>query len=136
MKNQKNYIFILALALAILDQISKYIALQYFSEAVSFNKGIAFSISVPQKILAIGTFILLALIIYLVKKNEEKLTKTTSIAVALLIGGGLGNFIDRINLGYVIDFISIWIYPVFNLADAFITVGVVMFIIFHRDRAS
>ncbi len=136
MKNNKNYIFILALVLAGVDQLSKYIALEYFNESVSFNSGIAFSIAVPYNILAIGTLILLGLVIYMVKKNEQKLNRTTAIAASLLIGGGLGNFIDRINLGYVIDFISIWIYPVFNLADAFITVGVVMFVIFYREKAS
>lgn len=135
MKNRKTFIFVLALALAVVDQFSKYIALEYFNNSVSFNDGIAFSIDVPYEILAIGTAILLVAIIYLVGKNEKKLSTATSIAAALLIGGGIGNLIDRVNLGHVIDFISIWIYPTFNLADAFITAGVIIFILFYREKS-
>ena len=53
------------------------------------------------------------------------------VALALLVGGGIGNFIDRVALGYVIDFIefSFVDFPVFNIADICITIGVVLLLV-------
>ncbi len=48
-----------------------------------------------------------------------------SITLGLILGGAVGNIIDRIRLGYVIDFISVGNFPVFNLADSFATIGAV-----------
>ena len=59
------------------------------------------------------------------------------LALSFLIAGALGNFIDRIFLGYVRDFISISIWPVFNFADIFSTIGVGLLIIklYKEDKA-
>ena len=51
------------------------------------------------------------------------------LALALQFGGAVGNLIDRITEGYVTDFISVWMFPVFNIADASISVGVALLIL-------
>jgi len=59
--------------------------------------------------------------------------KLTGFALALIIGGAVGNLIDRINLGYVVDFIDVYYgtshWPAFNLADSTITCGVALLLI-------
>ena len=70
----------------------------------------------------------------------------TGLSLALIIGGAVGNLIDRIQLGYVVDFIDVyfrdWHYPAFNVADSAITVGVVLLLLdsvlqaFKRKDAS
>ena len=66
----------------------------------------------------------------------------TAGSLALIIGGAIGNLIDRIQLGYVVDFIDVyyknWHYPAFNVADSAITVGVILLLLdglfFSRSR--
>jgi signal peptidase II len=57
----------------------------------------------------------------------------TGLSLALIIGGAVGNLIDRIQLGYVVDFVDVyfrdWHYPAFNVADSAITVGVVLLLL-------
>ncbi|MEE8172995.1 MAG: signal peptidase II [Alphaproteobacteria bacterium] len=59
--------------------------------------------------------------------------RCTAHALGLIIGGALGNVIDRLRLGWVIDFVDVhvstWHWPAFNMADAAITVGVAMLLI-------
>ena len=56
------------------------------------------------------------------------------VAFSLIVGGAIGNFVDRVFYGYVIDFIDIKIfkydYPIFNLADSFIVIGVILLVIY------
>lgn len=71
------------------------------------------------------------LIVWLTKLGHN--TKFLALAIALLLGGAIGNVYDRISYGYVIDFIHVyyqtWHFPVFNVADCAITVGAIMLII-------
>jgi signal peptidase II len=53
------------------------------------------------------------------------------VIIALLAAGAMGNLIDRIRLGYVIDFISVGSFPVFNFADSFITVAIFLLLLFY-----
>jgi len=55
-------------------------------------------------------------------------SKVLTVALALILGGGVGNLSDRIRLGYVIDFVQIGRWPVFNLADSALTVGALLVI--------
>ena len=59
-------------------------------------------------------------IIFLMRKKWDKPMLT---AIAFICGGGLGNLIDRITLGYVVDMFDFRVFPVFNIADIFICVG-------------
>ena len=61
--------------------------------------------------------------------NSKQLEYLEKLSLSLILGGAVGNLIDRIWLGYVVDFIDIRIFPVFNLADIFINIGVICFII-------
>ena len=81
------------------------------------------------------------LLIFWLKRHPES-GLWLAIALALILGGALGNMIDRIYLGYVIDFIDVyygkWHWPAFNIADSAISIGAVMLIIdsFWFDHAS
>jgi len=60
--------------------------------------------------------------------------KLFAISVPLIVAGAIGNFVDRVNLGYVVDFVRFhlndrWAYPTFNVADTWITVGVALILI-------
>lgn len=74
-------------------------------------------------------------------KNHPDTRMWMGISLALILGGAIGNLIDRINLGYVIDFIDVyydrWHWPAFNVADSAISIGIIMLIIdsFWFDHA-
>ena len=63
--------------------------------------------------------------------RHERLTTLRRLALAFILGGAVGNFIDRVRFGEVVDFILLswhrWQFPVFNLADTFVTIGVALF---------
>ena len=69
--------------------------------------------------------ILTGLLVYNVYyyRHSPHLSRTYIVAFSLILGGAIGNLVDRIFLGYVIDFIDFRIWPVFNLADSAITIG-------------
>lgn len=94
------------------------------------NYGAAFSSMQGKRVfLIIATVVMMAgLCVYAVKKGKE-LPLIERISLAMIVGGGIGNLIDRIALGYVTDFLDIHIIPIFNVADCFITVGCALLII-------
>lgn len=91
------------------------------------NTGIAFGLFKNQGvvfiIIPVIAIILLAYNIYYYKHNDEKLSRLYIVAFSMILGGAIGNLIDRIYYGYVIDFIDFRIWPVFNIADSAITIG-------------
>lgn len=91
------------------------------------NTGIAFGLfkdhGIVFIIIACIAAILLVYNIYFYKYNEEKLSRLYIVAFSLILGGTIGNLIDRVVYGHVIDFIDFRIWPVFNIADSTITVG-------------
>lgn len=124
-------IFVAGSAFALLDQLSKWAVVAYFGLPYSQNTGVAFSIHIPYAILLGLTIILLVAVFYFASKELNLSKNLSKISVALVLGGGLGNLIDRIVNGAVIDFISIWKYPTFNVADAFIVIGVLLIVVFY-----
>ena len=91
------------------------------------NTGIAFGLFRNQGIVfIIIPIIAVVLLIYNIKyykSNDEHLSRLYIRAFSLILGGAIGNLIDRIYYGYVIDFIDLRVWPVFNLADSAITIG-------------
>ena len=143
----KKNIFIITSFSLLFDQISKYIVSYYefnFSIIHNFlsfiyteNKGIAFSMLSGKKILIIASSIALLFILFKYLKKEylskDKDNLLLDIGYGILFGGIIGNLIDRVIRGVVVDFISLKIFnhyfPVFNLADLFITSGVIILLI-------
>ncbi|MFC6331342.1 signal peptidase II [Paenibacillus septentrionalis] len=93
------------------------------------NRGAAFGILQDQRIFfIIITIAILSGILYYAHIMREKGTKTLLIGLALVLGGALGNFIDRVRFGEVVDFFKFnfgsYTFPIFNIADSAIVIGV------------
>ncbi len=134
--------YFLAIGIVLLDQLTKgYIqATMYPGEStavlgnlISFtyvlNPGGAFGLFPGSRWMITGiSAILISLAVY--KQREiRQAGSTLSIAITLGIAGALGNMIDRIRLGEVIDFIDLGFWPVFNVADIAVISGVVLIIL-------
>ncbi|WP_266182716.1 signal peptidase II [Dyella humicola] len=142
----------LSLAVIVLDQLSKWWALGALQPAgvphpvilgllnwtLAFNTGAAFSFLASSAGWQRWFFVLLALVITSVLvvwlARTPRRDWRTALPLGLIVGGALGNLIDRLHAAQVTDFIQVyyreWSYPVFNLADCGITVGAVMLIVF------
>ena len=111
-----------------IDIIKDFLRLSYVK-----NTGAAFSILDGNTLLVtiIGIVIIIMIIWYLYKNKVNKMID--KIGYSLILGGSIGNLFDRVCYGYVRDFIDIQIgeynYPIFNLADSFIVIGVILLLI-------
>jgi signal peptidase II len=98
------------------------------------NTGAAWSIFSNNTwfVILISLLIIGGIIIYILK-NKPK-SKLEKVGYSMILGGALGNLIDRVIYGYVIDFLDFYIfgydYPIFNLADTFIVIGVILLLIY------
>lgn len=124
-----------------LDALTKALALAYLAEApiflgadwlalrLAFNYGVAFSFleGIPYWALGLGAIGLLALVLWNLRSLLH--SKLGASALALVAAGGLGNALDRLMDGKVTDMISVWIWPVFNVADIAITIGVALLLL-------
>ncbi len=141
--------YIIALIVLIIDQATKigfekWLQAEYTSVPVidpvlnwtlAYNRGAAFSLLANaggwQKYFfaVIGTAVAIFIITYL--KSLPKNAKVLSLGLAMVLGGAVGNVIDRVLYGHVIDFIhvhyaDVWHYPVFNVADIGVCVGMAL----------
>lgn len=139
-----SYLIVAAL-LVVCDQLVKYWVVSNLSlgEAMNVipnvfsltyyqNSGAAWSILQGQMwFFAIVTFVAVPLCIWLLWKNRRG-SKFYSLALGLVIAGALGNFIDRMRLGYVVDMFQtdFMNFPIFNVADMCLTIGVAMVFIY------
>jgi len=136
----------LSIVIILLDHWTKYWAMMhlgllqphhvmpFFNFTLDFNRGAAFSFlsfaSGWQRwfFAVFAVVIVIGLLVWLARIPSKK--HWLAAALALIIGGALGNLWDRVTLGYVVDFIDLyvkhWHWPIFNLADSAISVGVVM----------
>ena len=135
-------IFSTALFIALLDQLTKILIRKIFhlNESLPVIKNIFHITYVTNTGSAFGLFkgfnlffvlfsiIVIIAIFYYFRKIKEK-EKPLQFAVGLLLGGTIGNLIDRLSLGFVVDFLDFRIWPVFNIADSAVTVSVIILII-------
>jgi len=133
----------------VIDQITKRIVdttmqlyqsielIPYFQLTYMRNQGAAFSFLSGaggwQRWFFIGLAVIASVFICFWLKKLNRSQRWEAIAWSLVLGGALGNLIDRILYGYVIDFLDVyigdWHWPAFNVADSAITVGVVMLVL-------
>ncbi|MFA6216317.1 MAG: signal peptidase II [Candidatus Omnitrophota bacterium] len=146
-------IFIIVLPVLIFDQLTKIVVIKSLSLYQSIpvikgifhitlvhNRGAAFGILKNQVPLFIITSLFaIGLIYYNLKGDKHKKPSLMSVSLSFILAGAIGNLIDRIIFGHVIDFLDFRIWPVFNIADSAITVGAVLIgyaILFKKTAAS
>jgi signal peptidase II len=140
------------------DQLTKKLAITYlrdaaqtitiipnlFSLTYAENKGVAFGVEfAPPAMLLLLTGLITAIVIFYVIRSKNR-TALFLVPFSLIVGGGIGNMIDRVRIGHVVDFLyfdlyhghifgtylSLW--PIFNIADSAISIGACMLILFHN----
>jgi len=133
-------IFIIVFSVLLLDQSTKALASKnillgqtipvinnIFHLTLVHNKGAAFGIFKSQTALFIITSLTAIIIIsYKLKARVAGRLDIFVVSLGLILAGALGNLIDRLFFGYVVDFLDFRIWPVFNIADSAITVGAIL----------
>lgn len=139
--------YVLAALVIVLDQISKQVVLAtiqfgetiyvapFWNWVLTFNRGAAFSFLASEDGWQRWFFTVLALVVsgwIAVMLRQHPTQKLLSFSLALIMGGALGNVIDRIRFGAVVDFVQWhaagWYWPAFNVADSAITIGAVLMV--------
>lgn len=144
MKKRLLIYFVVIIILVLLDQLTKLLIINSFdvndklvliNNFLKFyyiqNTGISFGILSNQKfIIILLTILIMIYVLYETNKNKDN--KLYVFSSMLIVSGALGNLIDRIFRGYVIDFISFTLFnremAIFNIADTLITFGIIMYI--------
>ena len=148
MNRRANWLWLTAAVIA-LDQLTKWLAerllplhepvalMPMLNLTLMHNEGAAFSLLADaggwQRWLfaAFALLVTIVLVVWLLRLDARE--RMTAAALALLIGGAVGNLIDRLRTGRVVDFIDVyygdWHWPAFNIADSAITIGVALLLI-------
>jgi len=139
----------ISLGVIVMDQATKQIAeamltphqpvnlLPFFDWYLTYNTGAAFSLLADaggwQRWLFTGIAIVISIVIVQWIRKLPADETLTALSLSLILGGAIGNLIDRILLGHVIDYIQVWLgsypFPAFNIADAAISVGAALLIL-------
>lgn len=139
---------ILAIIIIIADQLSKAWAVDalifeqsrpltsFLNLALVYNTGAAFGFLASSggwQLYVFATLAIIASIILIVLLHKHQKEKRSACAFSLILGGAIGNLIDRFNHGYVVDFIDFYYknyhWPAFNVADSAICIGAVLIVI-------
>ncbi|MES9956354.1 MAG: signal peptidase II [Sedimenticola sp.] len=132
-----------------LDQVSKQLVesslmlyeavpvMPFFNLTLAYNEGAAFSFLSDQggwqRWFFSGLALLISIILVIWISRLQQRERLIAISLSLIVGGAIGNLIDRLLYGHVIDFLDIyygqWHWPAFNIADSAITVGVVLMLL-------
>ena len=143
---QMLYPWVISTVILVADQLSKFLIVGSFQPgdtrplfppvlALTYvqNTGAAFGLFKGQQVL----FIVLSIVIVAMIGWELTIKRSHAAAIqwgcGLVLGGAVGNVIDRLRLGYVIDFLDVHVWPVFNIADSAITIGVIL-LMWHSLR--
>lgn len=133
-------------ALVSLDQLTKWLAVVGLKNAEDIvlipkvlglhyvpNDGAGWGILSGQRILLlVVTGVVLVAILWLLLFGKFRSYPIFNVSATLIVAGGLGNFIDRLFHGYVVDFIKVLFFdfPVFNIADCYVVIGSVLLLVF------
>ena len=137
---------LIAAAIAILDQLTKVLVVRFIGENESRpviqgvfslvnwrNSGAAWGIFQGFNLILAVVSVLTILVLYLFRHSFQMQRPSSSIALGLIAGGIIGNVIDRVRLGHVVDFLLFYIgkyqWPAFNVADSAICCGVALYLI-------
>ncbi|AOM83260.1 Lipoprotein signal peptidase [Salisediminibacterium beveridgei] len=141
------FYYLIAILVIALDQITKYIVVRQMDQGQSIelisgflyltshrNAGAAFGILQGQMwLFYIATVVVAGVIIYMII-TQTKDSRFFGISLGLVLGGAIGNFIDRLLEGEVVDFIDVFIFtynfPIFNVADMALVIGVGLMMIY------
>ncbi len=151
LENKKKYVLIFSL-IVVMDQVTKFMIQAHFNGnhfkvipviknffvlRYAENRGAVWGIfsqsadTIIPKVITGFSIIALVIVIYFFLKLEHKCALEL-ISMSFIIGGALGNLIDRLIQGYVVDFLDVFIgkhhWPTFNVADSFISIGVIILI--------
>ena len=148
--------FALAAALVVADQLTKWAVLAnfaygerlritgFFNLVLVYNKGAAFSMFADASgwqtpLLIVFALVAAGIVGTLIVKNPHK--RLLCLGLALILAGAIGNLIDRLRYGHVVDFLDFhamgWHWPAFNVADSAITIGAVLLILeglVHQEK--
>lgn len=122
--------------MVVVDQISKYL-IRHWGGFYLCNPGIAWGMKLPVLLFWFFWFLIVFFVIYLIYKEifrKKSFNVFFLCALFLLLAGTIGNLIDRIIYGCVVDFINLKIWPVFNLADTFIVLGAIIILFKYPKR--
>ena len=142
-----KYLFI-TIVVIVFDQASKWlmmswlslyetvVVMPYFNLTMAHNEGAAFSFLAQaggwQRWFFIGLALIISVVLFVWLAKLKPTEKLEAISLSLILGGAIGNVIDRISYGYVVDFIDLYIgqnhWPVFNIADSAICIGAILLI--------
>lgn len=131
--------WLMAAAIILLDQISKYFARIYLQPLGSIpvvqgvfhltyveNRGVAFGMLHNKNWIFVPVTLAIILGVALALHSMGRDNKWMKVFLGLVLGGAVGNLIDRLFLGYVVDFFDFRVWPVFNIADSCIVVGAII----------
>lgn len=123
------------------DQLTKALALRFlltvptqpilpgiFHLTLVRNTGVAFGLLAGQGLLVAAATVLILLALLQSIWKRPRISAGSALSLGLIVGGALGNLLDRLRLGTVIDFLDFRIWPVFNIADSCITIGTFLLI--------
>ena len=132
--------FIIVASILFLDQLTKFLVVNnlalhkpvilikgVFYLTLVYNRGAAFGLLKNQiPVFIVASIFAIALIFLNLKNSKSRQLSLYNVSLYLILSGALGNLIDRVFFGYVIDFLDFRVWPVFNIADSAITVGAVL----------
>lgn len=143
---KRRYLLVISFLLVIIDQVIKSIIIQkmdfnqsisviknFFSLTLIKNEGVAFGLldKMPEVTFTLSFCIVIIIFIEVLKKKN--FTKMQIIYISMIVGGAIGNLIDRLRYSVVIDYLDFKIFgynfPIFNFADTLIVIGVIIYII-------
>ncbi len=137
-------LFAIMLGIICFDQLTKWLAVIFLQDeefllwegvfhfTYGENEGMAFGMFKDHRwvFMTFSTVAIIALLVYLIAFRPK--SRWMQISISMIIGGGIGNMIDRVRLGYVVDFLNFTLidFAVFNVADSFVCIGAAMLILY------